>query len=299
MSSLGSSESSHSSSTVTSSSSSTVHSTVATASVAEAASCGCDHPQPKTVTNDNHESTTKERLLEIAEDEKKRDQNLETNQEKEADGTSRSRQHHGRDQHRRLNIDHEVEYVYPPEDTKLPDQPKLETELLTKELMSLSLLDRNAIQEEIHGVQCLCPEETPTLVQDSLKALQAELERTYPHSVLAKLTPTSYLQTDEMRLQFLRNDLFDPIKAAKRMDIQLEALVDHFGPYALERPIKLTDFTKDEMKYVRKGYLQILPFRDRSGRRTSIFFQGNETQKLETRFMVKSGRGCHFDFFIC
>ena len=137
-------------------------------------------------------------------------------------------------------------------------------------------------------MQCLCPEETPTLVQESLKALQAELERTYPHSVLEKLTATSYLQTDEMRLQFLRNDLFDPIKAAKRMDIYLEALVDYFGPYALERPIKLTDFTKDELKQVRKGYLQILPFRDRSGRRTSIFFQGNETQKLETRLMVKS-----------
>lgn len=113
-----------------------------------AACGGGDRPQQKTVTIDDHESTTKERH-------EGRDQNLGASQEKEADGTSRSSQHHGSDQQRRLNIDHEVEYVYPPDDTKLPDQPKLETELLTKEMMSLSLLDRNAIQEEIHGTYCV------------------------------------------------------------------------------------------------------------------------------------------------
>ena len=159
-------------------------------------------------------------------------------------------------------------------------------DLLSKELLQLSVKDRNDLQEEIHGVRCLAPEETPRFVEDSLRNLAIELDEVIPDSqkqayLQSQQRPASraYVNGREFRLLFLRCELFDCHKAAERMATVCDGLLDLFGRYALERPIKLSDFTNAELKAIRKGRLQYLPFRDRSGRRIAVLFPGAETLK--------------------
>jgi len=154
--------------------------------------------------------------------------------------------------------------------------------ILSKELNALSLEDRNSIQEEIHGVNCVAPEETPYLVEESLRKLASELDEIIPHSekwaYLQAQTQSeaskTYINDKNFRLKFLRCELFDAPKAAKRMARTCEWLLKLFGPYALERQIKLSDFSSAERKAFRKGRSQILPYRDRIGRRVAIIFPG-------------------------
>jgi hypothetical protein len=107
---------------------------------------------------------------------------------------------------------------------------------------------------------CLAPDETPQFLEESLHNLNIELKKNYP-LLLKKLSPTSYINTQEMRLQFLRVDFFDIKKTASRINSFLNCHEEYYGNYALERPIQVTDFTKDELKIVRKGLCQLLPFR--------------------------------------
>lgn len=64
---------------------------------------------------------------------------------------------------------------------------------------------------------------------------------------------------------FLRCELFDIAKTAMHIVEWLEYVVTLFGEYALERPITVQDFTKEELRCFRQGNLQLLPFRDFSG----------------------------------
>ena len=153
-------------------------------------------------------------------------------------------------------------------------------ELLSKELMELSFNDRNNINEEIHGVQCLAPSEDledggdPLFVHNSLLKLQIELN-TIPNTSELKIgyqksqelllknktSTTSFVNTTEFRLKFLRCELYDVKKAAIRLCNYLNLVQEFFGDYALERSIKLSDFSKHEIQILRTGYYQLWPFR--------------------------------------
>jgi hypothetical protein len=139
------------------------------------------------------------------------------------------------------------------------------------------------IQEEQHGVLNACPEETPESIENGLQQLQMELDSTPPEDKRAYLQaikeqkekqqrPSSYVTEPDFQLRFLRTDLWDIKKAVKRMVLFCEMLLEFFGPHALQRPIGIDDFTDLEIKACKKnGECQLLPFRDRSGRR--IFAQ--------------------------
>ena len=144
-------------------------------------------------------------------------------------------------------------------------------DLLSKELLQMSIQDRNTIYEEIHGVQTLAPTETPALIQTALAQLATELMLVHPaHKVAyerSRQHRVTYINTAEFRLRFLRCELFDAKRAAIRMVHFLDLLLEVFGEYALQRPIQMTDFNRDEMVIFRSGLQQLLPYRDRSGRR--------------------------------
>ena len=85
-----------------------------------------------------------------------------------------------------------------------------------------------------------------------------------------------YIHDDvEFRLRFLRCEFFHVQKSAKRMLRFLDLVLELFGDFALRRPIRLSDFTKEEMRYLRNGRFQIMPNRDRSGRRITTIFPEN------------------------
>ncbi len=147
---------------------------------------------------------------------------------------------------------------------------------LSRELANLSVQGREAIMEEVHGVRCLAVEETPELLHSSLRRLSEELNLIVVKPAfnrcqeLARTSPrTSYVNSPEFRLRFLRCDLFDTKKAAIRLVNYLDTLMLLFDgkEELLMRPIRLSDFSKTEMAVMKVGNFQLLPYRDRSGRR--------------------------------
>jgi hypothetical protein len=158
------------------------------------------------------------------------------------------------------------------------DESKEVDTLLSKELLQLSLNDRNALQEEIHGVRNLAAEESPELLAVSLRELAMVLDRDDIIPPLDKQAylrslriPRTYIHGDDFRLRFLRESLFEVVKAAKKMVRFLDLACLLFGDHLLQRPIRMSDFNKKELQFIRNGNIQFLPFRDRSGRRVGIF----------------------------
>ena len=156
---------------------------------------------------------------------------------------------------------------------------------------------RNCIQEEVHGVHCMNPEETPGFLRTSLSKLAEILEspdqipernkKAYLASQnLGSNTPT-YVNTDDFRLRFLRADLFDIHKAARSIVKFLDVMEAIFGSFALERPPQLDDFDKEELKMIKMGTVQFLPFRDRVGRRIMVVFPNDHISKLDSVIKVR------------
>ena len=149
--------------------------------------------------------------------------------------------------------------------------------LHSRELLELSTEDRNALEEEIHGVRCMARDETPEFLQDSLQKLSMILEsdhlipqRNKQAYLRSQMMRRTYVNTDNFRLRFLRAAMFDVTEAANLMVKFLDTVVFLFGNTLLERPLRLSDFSKKELQFLRSGKVQFLPFRDRSGRRIIV-----------------------------
>ena len=172
-------------------------------------------------------------------------------------------------------------------------------DLIAQDFINLSSRDRNAINEEMHGVSSLSPEETPDMVVNAIHKLSLEIEAIehkpaydksqqwnsnsstmeidYTQSVyqynaktLSEGTHSTYVNTLDFRLRFLRADLFDAKLAARRLVNYLEMVMELYdgNEELLRRPIGLNDLkSKEEKDYLKLGNHQLLPFRDRSGRR--------------------------------
>ena len=147
--------------------------------------------------------------------------------------------------------------------------------LISKEMLQYNLEERNAVFEEIHGVRTLCPDESaPGMLDNALEQLAEELfalpqkqKRAYARSQQYSET---YVNEPDFRLRFLRAELFDAKKAALRMTRFLEVCLEFFGVENLMRPIRLTDFSRKELKVFNIGRIQLLPYRDRGGRRVVV-----------------------------
>ena len=177
-------------------------------------------------------------------------------------------------------------------DDTLKEDPKDVESLLSAELMRLSIKHKNAIDEEIHGVHCLAPEETPQFLDLSLRQLAVMLDR-LPNEIGKAFRQSqefhnTYVNTLGFRLRFLRCELFDVQKAALRIANFLNLSLEYFGVYALQRSILLSDFKKNELKFMRRGRLQWLPFRDRSGRRVATIFPGKGLSSIPEKIKVRA-----------
>ena len=142
--------------------------------------------------------------------------------------------------------------------------------LLQEEIMKLSLQERNDYQEEIHGVRIVAKEETPELLAKSLKELDATLNsKSAPpltNFLKSQQRLPTYVNTEAFRLRFLRCALFDVSAAAQQINNYLGVASELFGEIAFQRPIRMSDFSKTELREFRKGRFQFLPYRDRAGK---------------------------------
>jgi len=141
--------------------------------------------------------------------------------------------------------------------------------ILSRELLRLSLQDRNAINEEIHGVQTFAPKESPEMLAQALIDIDTEICKIQDKDAFhrSQQFPKTYVNSADFRLKFLRSNLFDVELAAKNMVGYLELISELYGDFALRRQIEMSDFSREEMQFFRVGHIQLLPYRDRSGRR--------------------------------
>jgi hypothetical protein len=148
--------------------------------------------------------------------------------------------------------------------------------VLAQELNQLSFQERNKIQEEMHAVVSFAVEETPALIEKSLRQMERALEDIPSKKAFdtAIAMNSSYAQDRDLWLTYLRADLFDPSAAALRMTKHLDLLHHFYGVQALHRPLQYSDLTEEEKAFMKTGAYQILPSRDR-GSRMILFLHSN------------------------
>jgi len=169
------------------------------------------------------------------------------------------------------------------DDPDIKEDPTLNVDnLLANQLDRLHFTQRNAIFEEIHGVTSMAVEETPELLAESLVQLKTELdamdEKTRnSYDIVSRQESNNYSQnfvnSNDFLLRFLRCELFDPRKAAVRLVSFFNFLKEVYGEDALQYfDGSMNFFTGSPEVYpgFRKGYTQMLPFRDRSGRKVIV-----------------------------
>jgi hypothetical protein len=130
--------------------------------------------------------------------------------------------------------------------------------MLVKEMNRLSVEEREYIQEEIHGAKSLAPEESPLMVQRNLNAMQDAIDnipiknaydqaldlysRQQQQQQLSCLDQNDnqgcYVCDLQLRIRFLRYELWNPVLAARRFIKYLDLLLEYFGPKALMRPVR-------------------------------------------------------------
>ena len=188
-----------------------------------------------------------------------------------------------------------------------------------KELFEMDSREREDINNEIHGVQSSRTiQETPDIIADGIRLLRKYIDESIKFNLDSgenMVTPVAreayervlaseleeggdkvpYFHTQKLLIKFLRASYFDVEKAAERYFRWFDMMYDLFGDIGLKRPLMMSDLTAREKRYLKKGQMQLLPCRDRVGRR--IFtFMGRE----DLSFTVpEKYRVCMYLFDVC
>jgi hypothetical protein len=163
--------------------------------------------------------------------------------------------------------------------------------LLAHEMSNLSVQERTNALEDLHGVASVA-EETPEVVDSRLLEFDWELTRRKNRAYcLAESLSKDYVSNREIRLMFLRADLFNVSTATTRFMNFLEHKLALFGLERLTKRITLADLTPDDLEVLESGFLQELADYDRSGRVCLCLFQEQRKFKRPEN-MVSSSDIC-------
>lgn len=145
--------------------------------------------------------------------------------------------------------------------------------LLAKEMNDLSIEEREKVLEDVHGVARVV-DEPPEFVSSRLLLLEQELAKLPMHSCynLAQSLDKQYIESDKLRLLFLRATSFEPYPAACRMESFLEQKLELFGREKLTRTIAYDDLDPDDVETLEHGMFQQLGERDHAGRKIIAMF---------------------------
>ena len=166
--------------------------------------------------------------------------------------------------------------------------------LLAHELNKLTFRERESINEEIHGIGvdtgAATDNVTPETLSEYFRGLQAELDRlcstdggvggtAFAFQRSQNLycggsggNQGTYLNSEDLRIMFLRCERFDVKKAAVRLCHFADLIYYLYGDTGLERKAKLSDISEDELEIMKSGRCQNLRARDRAGRRIYVHF---------------------------
>ena len=152
------------------------------------------------------------------------------------------------------------------------------------QLRRLTQLSHGCLLQEIHGVAEYAPEEyTAEKLKRSLHLLSEALASIKDKPAYDKAQEiasnnidsdkekfTTFVNDDKFRLKFLRAEQFNAQKAAERMVKNLNLLERYLGIVGLSRPICISDLDIEGLQIIKAGAFQLLPFRDRTGRRIAV-----------------------------
>ena len=189
---------------------------------------------------------------------------------------------------------------YESDDMAAQDTHEKANVMIASELNSLTRAERTFLLEDVHGVGDLSPEErNPRLIQEKLMEMHLALlsipvKPAFDEAQrLCGGKPGGLVNNPSFRIRFLRAERYNAQKAAVRMLSNLQALHGTFGQEALVRPVQLSDMMLDRENkghdtfFFSGNFFQVMPFRDRLGRRIIIrsgrkMVQG-ETVDVKTR----------------
>jgi hypothetical protein len=141
--------------------------------------------------------------------------------------------------------------------------------ILAKEMAALSVQERDYVIQDIHGIADEeFPEDDNNFLKQQLHQLEVCLTQIDPKPAYnrALYQAPEYVRNDQFRLLFLRGERFNVQAAAQLMVLHFEEKQRLFGADVLGRDIRLDDLSDVDRKELEKGFLQILPVRDRAGR---------------------------------
>ena len=180
-----------------------------------------------------------------------------------------------------------VEQQFPDDSNFDFNDPKAVDGLLAREMQQLDVKERNLLLEDAHGISSGNPAETlwvetPETIHKALNDLAEAINRIPSREKQAYLEstklPSSYIHSKRFRLKCLRCTGFNIPFAADKVVSYCEVARNLFGDFILQRPVRLSDFNKRDLQFMRMGRLQYMPFGDRAGRRILVFFP-DETQE--------------------
>jgi hypothetical protein len=160
--------------------------------------------------------------------------------------------------------------------TPAPSMKEID-DMVTRDMSKLSVQEREIALHDVHGiVDREMINESPQRVASSLDALESELARIKKGTAyeLAERKSKEYVSNPSFRLTFLRADLFNGTDAAQRMIRYFEEKLPLFGEEKLTKDIVLEDLDEEDMKTMKSGYAQVLPGKDRSGRKVIAIMTG-------------------------
>jgi hypothetical protein len=145
--------------------------------------------------------------------------------------------------------------------------------LLAQAMAAMSVDEREQSIFDVHGVSDVIHEE-PSFVRAKLEDMEMELSkitRGKEGYMQAEAQNKEYVICHKFRLKFLRAEIFNARLAAVRLVRFFEEKKKLFGPDKLTKEIKLRDLDKEDRKFLDRGVFQIVPQRDRAGRRIIIW----------------------------
>jgi lipopolysaccharide biosynthesis regulator YciM len=150
--------------------------------------------------------------------------------------------------------------------------------LLAKEMAAMSAQEREKSLNDVHGVSDVIDEQ-PTFVRAKMEEMEMELAKLTSKKgkeayMQAVAQNKEYVTCDRFRLKFLRSEMFDARLAARLMVRFFDEKKKLFGPEKLTKEIMLGDLDKEDQKFLERGMGQILPQRDRAGRRIMTWMPG-------------------------
>ena len=113
-------------------------------------------------------------------------------------------------------------------------------------------------------------EKSLVLLSEALDDIKDKLAYDEAQRMATEEGSTTFVNDEAFRLRFLRAEQFRPKQAAERMIRNLDLLYRYVGPEGLKRPIRLSDLDESSLSLLKAGSFQLLPCRDRSGRRIVV-----------------------------